>query len=129
MAVELQVLGYAALLQFAQFVIMAVPLNIQLGPGYTGGPRDVPKQAQGVPGRLQRAFNNHFEALILFTIAVLVVVLGQASTPGTEMAAWAYLVSRILYVPAYAIGVFLVRSLVFSVGFAATLYMLVVALF
>ncbi len=129
MAVELQVLGYAGLLQFAQFLIMAVPLNIQLGPGYTGGPRDTPKQAEGVPGRLQRAFNNHFEALILFTIAVLVVVLGDASTPGTETAAWTYLAARILYVPAYAVGVFLLRSLVFSVGFGATLYMLIVALF
>jgi uncharacterized MAPEG superfamily protein len=129
MAVELQVLGYAALLQFAQFILMAVPLNLQLGPSYTAGPRDEQRQPSGVAGRLHRAFGNHFEALALFTIAVLVVVLGEASTATTERAAWVYLGARILYVPAYASGVYLLRSLIFSVGFFATLLMLIVALF
>ena len=129
MPVELKVLGYAALLQVAQFVIMAIPVNLQLGTAYTGGNRDAQKQATGVPGRLKRALDNHFEGLILFTIAVLVVVLGDASSPLTENCAWAYLWARILYVPAYASGIYLVRSLIWSVGFTATAVMLVVALF
>lgn len=129
MPVELQVLGYAALLQYAQFVLMAVPLNIQLGPRYTAGPRDEPMNPQGVAGRLYRAMNNHTENLVLFTIAVLVVVLGDASTPFTEKAAWTYLLARIVYVPAYASGIYMLRSVVFTVGFAATLAMLVSALF
>ena len=51
MPVELKVLGYAALLQIAQFIVMAVPVNLQLGTAYTGGNRDAQKQATGVPGR------------------------------------------------------------------------------
>ena len=129
MPAELTVLGYAALLQFVQFVLMAVPVSAQLGIAYTGGNRDEQKQAWGVPGRLKRALDNHFEGLVMFTIAVVVVVLGEASTPTTETAAWTYLVARILYVPAYVSGVFLVRSLIWSVGFIATLVMLLSALF
>jgi uncharacterized MAPEG superfamily protein len=129
MSVEIKVLGYAALLQIVQFVLMAVPVNLQLGTAYTGGSRDVEQKATGVAGRLKRALDNHFEGLILFTIAVLVVELGQASTPVTQYCAWAYLWARILYVPAYASGVFLVRSLIWSVGFTATAVMLVDALF
>ena len=129
MPVELKVLGYAALLQVAQFIIMAVPVNLQLGTAYTGGNRDEQKQATGVPGRLKRALDNHFEGLILFTIAVLVVVLGDAGSQVTQYCAWAYLWARILYVPAYASGVYLVRSLICSFGFTATAVMLVVALF
>ena len=129
MPVELKVLGYAALLQVVQFIVMAVPVNLQLGTAYTGGNRDEQKQATGVPGRLKRALDNHFEGLILFTIAVLVVVLGDASSQLTEYCAWTYLWARILYVPAYASGVYLVRSLIWSVGFTATAIMLVVALF
>jgi uncharacterized MAPEG superfamily protein len=129
MPVELKVLGYAALLQIAQFIIMAVPVNLQLGTAYTGGNRDAQKQATGVPGRLKRALDNHFEGLILFTIAVVVVVLGDAGSQLTANCAWAYLWARILYVPAYASGVYLVRSLIWSVGFTATAIMLVVALF
>ena len=129
MPVELKVLGYAALLQFVQFILMAVPVNAQLGTKYTAGPRDEPKEATGVPARLKRALENHFEGLILFTIAVVVVVLGNASSSLTEGCAWAYLAARVLYVPAYAAGVFLWRSVIWGVGFIATLAMLVAALF
>jgi uncharacterized MAPEG superfamily protein len=128
MPVELKVLGYAALLQFVQFIVMAIPVNLQLGVAYTGGNRDEQKQATGVAGRLKRALDNHFEGLILFTIAVLVVVLGEASSDLTERCAWAYLWARILYVPAYASGIYLVRSLIWTVGFAATAIMLIAAL-
>jgi len=129
MPVEIKVLGFAALLQFVQFVLMAVPVNLQLGPAYTGGNRDEEKRATGVAGRMKRAFDNHFEGLVLFTIAVVVVVLGDASSPFTEKCAWIYLVGRILYVPAYASGVYLVRSIIWTVSFAATLSMLWAALF
>ena len=128
MPVELKVLGYAALLQFVQFIVMAIPVNLQLGVAYTGGNRDVQRQATGVAGRLKRALDNHFEGLILFTIAVVVVVLGEASSPLTESCAWAYLWARILYVPAYASGIYLVRSLIWTVGFVATAIMLIAAL-
>ena len=129
MPIEIKVLGFAALLQFVQFVLMAVPVNMQLGPKYTGGARDEERRATGMAGRFKRAMENHFEGLILFTIAVVVVVLGNASSTTTETCAWIYLAARILYVPAYASGVFLVRSLIWSVGFTATLVMLWVALF
>ena len=128
MPVELKVLGYAALLQFVQFILMVIPVNLQLGVEYTGGNRDEQKQPAGVPGRLKRALDNHFEGLVLFTIAVLVVVLGEAGSQLTEYCAWTYLWARILYVPAYASGVYLVRSLIWSVGFLATAIMLIAAL-
>lgn len=128
MPIELKILGYAALLQVVQFILMAVPVNMQLGVAYTGGNRDVQEQATGVPGRLKRALDNHFEGLILFTIAVVVVVLGGAGNQLTENCAWAYFWARVLYVPAYASGIFLVRSLIWTVGFVATAVMLIVAL-
>lgn len=129
MATELQVLGYAALLQYVQFLLMAVPVNLQLGVAYTAGARDQQQQPTGVAGRLYRAMNNHTENLVLFTIAVMVVVFSDSSNGTTETAAWAYLIARILYVPAYASGVYMLRSIIFSIGFAATLLMLVTALF
>lgn len=128
MPVEIKVLGFAALLQFVQFVLMAVPVNMQLGPKYTVGNRDEEKRATGVAGRLKRAMENHFEGLILFTIAVIVVVIGDASSSITETCAWIYLAARVLYIPAYASGIFLVRSLIWSVGFVATFVMLWVVL-
>lgn len=130
MTPELTVLALAGLLQAAQYVAFALPANLELGTRYTSGPRDrAPERPLStVTGRLQRALNNHFEGLILFTLAVVVVTLGDQSTPVTRTAAWAYLAARVLYIPAYAFGWQPWRSAIWALGFFATVTMLVAAL-
>ena len=128
MTPELTALALAGLLQVVQFVLMAVPANIQLGPEKTAGPRDGGLELHGIAGRLHRAMNNHFEGLILFTIAVVVVTLGEQSSAYTQTCAWVYLGARILYVPAYASGIMYLRSAIWAVGFLATTAMLAAAL-
>jgi uncharacterized MAPEG superfamily protein len=130
MTPELTALALAGLLQALQFTVFAIPANKELGVGYTSSPRDRPpsRQMSTVTGRLQRALNNHFEGLILFTLAVVVVTLGNQSTSVTQYAAWTYLAARVLYIPAYAFGWRPWRSAIWSVGFFATLTMIVAAL-
>lgn len=135
MTPELTALCLAALLQVVQFVLMSVPANVELGFGKTLGPRDAqrldkPLEEQVSPrtGRLWRAMNNHYEALILFTIAVVVVTLAEQSTAFTQTCAYLYLASRILYVPAYAFGLVPWRSLIWAVGMLSTTAMLLAAL-
>ena len=130
MTPELTALALAGLLQVAQYALFALPANIELGTGYTSSPRDrPPSRAMSVrTARMQRAMNNHFEALILFTLAVVVVTLGQQSTQVTQTAAWAYLAARLLYVPAYVLGWRPWRSAIWGVGFLATVTLLVAAL-
>mgnify|MGYP005850498927 CR=1 FL=1 len=130
MTPELTVLALAALLQYLQFVLFAVPANVELGTGYTSSPRDLPpsRPMSVRTGRLQRAMTNHFEALILFTIATVVVTLSGQATPFTAGCAWAYLGARVLYIPAYAFGWRPWRSAIWAIGFFATAAMLVAAL-
>ncbi len=130
MTPELTVLALAALLQGLQFVLYAVPANRDLGPGYTMSARDRPpsREMSPVTGRLGRAMANHFEGLILFTIAVIVVTLGEQSTWFTAACAWIYLIARILYIPAYARDMRPGRSIVWMVGFTATFLMILAAL-
>ena len=130
MTPELTALALAGLLQVVQYAIFAVPANVELGVAYTSSPRDTPppKPLSVLTARLQRAMNNHFEGLILFTLAVVVVTLGDQSTPTTQSAAWTYLGARILYVPAYAFGWRPWRSAIWGVGFLATLTLLIAAL-
>ena len=136
MTPELTVLALAGLLQVVQFVLMSVPANKELGPAKTASPRDRSRMGGGLEdqlsdktARLYRAMNNHFEALILFTLAVVVVTLGDASSAFTAACAWAYLAARIAYVPAYWLGLAPWRSLIWFVGFGATTLMLLAALF
>jgi uncharacterized MAPEG superfamily protein len=128
MTAELTALACAALLQVVQFAAYSITAQLQVGTAYAASPRDEPRELTGVAGRLQRALDNHFEGLIMFTIAVIVVTLSDGSTAVTQMAAWVYLGARVLYVPAYALGWAPWRSLIWFVGFLATLLMLVLAL-
>lgn len=95
MTPELTVLALAALLQVVQYGLMSVPANLELGTGKTLSPRDperlggaIDAQLSPRAGRLFRALNNHFEALILFTIAVVLVTLSDQSGAFTTACAW-----------------------------------------
>ena len=128
MPLEIQMLALAGGVLMVQFAVMAIAVNLQLGPAYTGGPRDERREPMGAAGRLHRAFGNMIEALVFFTLAVVVVILGDASTRSTEIAAMIFVAARVLYVPAYVVAIGLLRSVVWGVGFFATAYMVVQAL-
>lgn len=128
MTPELTVLALAAVLQAVQFMLYSVFANLQVGPKTAMGPRDTHITLMGTAGRLQRAMNNHFEGLIFFTIAVVVVVLGDKTTGFSAICAWTYLAARILYVPCYVFGLSPWRSLVWFVGFGATMLIIISAL-
>ncbi|WP_299770175.1 MAPEG family protein [uncultured Tateyamaria sp.] len=135
MTPELTALALAALLQVLQFALMAVPTNIELPQGKTLSPRDrnrlggdIQDQVTDRTARLIRAWENHFESLALFTIAVMVVSLADANTGFTAACAWTYLAARILYIPAYYFGLTPWRSLIWFVGFLSAPFMLIAAL-
>jgi uncharacterized MAPEG superfamily protein len=135
MSAELTALTLAALLQVVQFGLMAVPANLELGVGKTASPRDRDRLGGSVEdllsirtARLYRALNNHFEGLILFSIACIAVTLGDKSTTFTGACAYVYLIARVAYIPAYAFGLSPWRSYIWFVGFGATTCMLVAAL-
>ena len=129
MTPELTVLALAGLLQALQFVLYAVPANRELGPGYTMSARDRPpsREMSERTARLGRALDNHFEGLILYTLAVVVLVLGDRTTGVSAILAWVYLAARVLYVPAYWLGLRPWRSVIWAVGFGATLLMVLSA--
>ena len=134
MTPELTVLALAGLLQGVQFLLMAIPVNLEVGPGKTMSPRDASRMGKPMAelvsdktGRLVRAMNNHFEGLILFTIAVVVITLGDKGTGFSAICAWVYLFARILYVPAYYFGLSPWRSVIWFVGFLSTMLMILSA--
>ncbi|MTH34862.1 MAPEG family protein [Paracoccus limosus] len=129
MAAETTALALAALLQAAQIGLAAVSMNGDVGARWNASPRDTQPEFSARTGRLRRAVDNHFQGLILFTIAVLLVALTDSGGEVTAICAWAYLIARILYVPAYALGWSPWRSAIWGVGFLATMVMIVTSLF
>ena len=129
MAPELTALTCALLLQIATLAVMSTVANRELGPKVTTGPRDgaLPPMSP-VLGRLRRAAANGFEGLTLFAPAVLILAISGQSGAATATAAWVYVAARVLYVPAYALGLTPWRSVVWMIGLLATLTLLVSAL-
>lgn len=128
MSPELTVLALAAILQGLQILLAGAAMNRDVGVAFNAGPRDEEPRLSPLTGRLRRAVANHFEALALFTIAVVVVTLSGRANGLTAACAWIYLAARILYVPAYAFGWTPWRSVIFGVGATATVVMILVAL-
>lgn len=130
MTPELYALALAILVQAVQFTLLAIPANMELGSRYTLSPRDdAPTDSLSrTTARAQRALNNHFEGLILFTAAVTLITVSGQSTWVTALCGWTYLIARIAYVPAYIYGWVPARSIIWTVGFAATILMTLAAL-
>lgn len=128
MTPELTALALAGLLQAAQYAAYTVAGQKQLGRRVAMGKRDNTPELTGKTGRIQRALNNHFEGLIMFTLAVVVVTLGDQSTVVTATCAYIYLGARVLYVYCYVYGLTPWRSYVWVTGLIATVTMIVAAL-
>ena len=108
---ELRLLGVAALIGLLQLCGAATASQRQRGFAWGSGSRDEPRQVHGVAARLQRATGNFLETFPIFAAALLAAVaLGR--TGGTTLAgAWLYVIARAIYVPLYAAGVPVLRSL------------------
>jgi len=126
--VELRMLALAVVLGLAQIIAASHAASLQRGYRWTASPRDEPSPPlRGVAGRLDRALRNFLETFPLFAAAVLAVQLTGTHGTLTEWGARLYLWARVAYVPLYAAGVPLVRSLVWNVA-TAGIALLVVAL-
>lgn len=120
MTTELTALGWTLVLAVVQILLHAGARNRETGTQFNMGPRDGGGPPEGaVTGRLRRAKENLYESLPLFAAAVLVAHAAGREGATTAAAAWTYLVARIVYVPLYAFGVPVVRSVVWGLSLAA----------
>ena len=128
MTAELTALVFAILVQALAIAAAGARMNRELGPRYNAGPRDSQPEISPVLGRLRRAVANGFEGLAMFAPAALIVAVSGQSTTATAVAAWTYVAARLLYIPAYALGLSPWRSAIWAVGFFATMTMLLATL-
>lgn len=92
------------------------------------GPRDEPKPVSMVAGRLSRALSNFLETFPLFAAAVLACGFAGKFGPLTMWGAALYVIARALFVPIYASGVPVVRTLMWAASMAGII-MVIVAFF
>lgn len=116
-AIELQLLAIAVLIGLVHLLWASAAAQPQRGLKWNVGPRDEPVVLTGMAGRLERASANFRETFPLFAAAVIVTYLSGRIGYLTAHGALIYVAARALYMPLYAFGVPVVRSIVWLISF------------
>ncbi len=95
----------------------------QLGFAYLLSSRDETRTVSGMNGRLKRALDNSVVAMVLFAPAILILVMTQSTSAQTLLLAKAFLIARIIYLPAYAFKLTGLRTLAWALGFLSTIFL------
>jgi uncharacterized MAPEG superfamily protein len=110
---ELTALVFAIVLGFVHLFAAGNASTQIRGMKWNAGPRDEQKTPlTGIAGRLDRAFKNYLETFAFFAAAVLLAHLTNRHNALTIYGAWLYLIARIIYLPVYAAGIPMIRSLI-----------------
>ena len=125
---EIQILALYGLLVILNLILQATGAFTQLGMGYLLSSRDEHRTVRGIAGRLNRALDNSVVAMVLFAPAVLLHVITGSTSNQTLLAAQAFLIARLVYLPAYAFGITGLRTLAWMVGIVATTTLYLLAL-
>ncbi len=126
MTAPLSYLAWTLALGLFQILLAAGFKRQQDGLQWAAGNRDgAPKEYTGTAARLARAQANLYETLPLFVGAVLIAHVTGRVGALTMWGAGLYFWARLLYVPAYAVGLGPVRSVIWGVSIVGLVLVLV----
>ena len=125
MTIELTMLAWATLLGLVHAVATGQFTTAQHGLAYGLSPRDEKKEVTGIGGRVQRAFANYMQTFPFFAAAVLMAHAAGRHGWMTVWGAHLYFWARLAYVPLYASGILVVRTLAFLVALAGIVLILI----
>ena len=114
MTTELTLLAWSIVLGLVHALATGQLAVQQHGLAYNMGPRDEEKKPTGVGGRVTRAFSNYMQTFPFFAAAVLLAHVAGRHSWGTVLGAHLYFWARLVYVPLYAAGIPVVRTLAFG---------------
>ena len=125
MTTELSVLAWGCVLAIVHVFVAVRFKTRQYGTKWNVGARDEElPPPQPVVGRLARAQANYFETFPVMAAAILIVAVAGLESRWTAIGALLWLGARLLYLPLYAFGVPVVRTIAFAasvVGIALVL--------
>ncbi|HEX6783677.1 MAG TPA: MAPEG family protein [Sphingomicrobium sp.] len=119
MPVELKILALGAVLLLIHIFAATHFKTSQYGLKWNMGARDesVPPVAP-LTGRLMRAQANFEETLPIAIIALLGVVIANRTNGSTALGGWIWLGARAAYLPIYAAGLPVIRTIAFGISLA-----------
>jgi len=126
MATEIQMLAWAIVLGLLHVVLTVVLATFDKGLKWNLGARDSEgPPTSAIAARVNRGLRNFLETFPFFAAAVLAVVATGRADAISALGAQLYFWARLVYVPVYAAGVPLLRTLVWTVSVAGLLMVLI----
>lgn len=115
LSTEFTMLALSMVLGFVHLFAATQVVTRERGLAWNMGPRDdTPPLRSAIAGRLDRAFANFKETFPFFAASVLALAVLGRHNGLTVWGAELYLAGRILYLPLYAMGVPVVRTLAWA---------------
>ena len=125
MTPEISALAWGCVLGIVHIFIAVRFKTRQYGTKWNMGARDEAlPPPQPVAGRLARAQANFFETFPIFAAAALALAVTGLSDELSRGGAWMWLAGRIAYLPLYAFGVPVVRTIAFGLSLVGLLLVL-----
>ncbi|KAF0813985.1 hypothetical protein IGB42_01664 [Andreprevotia sp. IGB-42] len=125
MTTELTLLAWSVVIGVVQLMLASLAIRRQNGLQWAVSARDgESRPPQGVAGRLQRAEDNLMETWPFFAALVLIAHVAGLHTGTILLGCQLYVAARVVYLPLYALGVPVLRSLVWMVSFIGLLMVL-----
>ncbi len=125
---ETTMLLWATVLGLVQLVIATMAATRDQGLPYNISARDLPAPPVSVmSGRLLRAFKNFKETFVLFAAAIILVTLMGRQDGSSAMGAQLYFWARLAYVPVYASGIIVLRTIVWAISIVGLVMVLLAA--
>jgi uncharacterized MAPEG superfamily protein len=125
---EATILALYGLLVVVTLLLQATGAMTQLGMGYLLSSRDEERTVTGMTGRLDRALTNSVTAMALFAPVILLHIAAGTTSSQTLLLAQAFLIGRVIYLPAYVFGLVGIRSAAWALGFVSTAVLYFLAL-
>lgn len=130
MRTEILVLAWGCILALVHIFAAVRFKTRQYGTKWNVGARDEElPPPQPIVGRLARAQANFFETFPIAAAALLAVVVTGRTSGWTEIGALLWLGARIVYLPLYAAGVPVIRTIAFLVSIVGIMLVLRPVLF
>ena len=125
MRIEILVLAWGCVLALVHIFAAVRVKTRQYGTKWNVGARDEElPPADPIVGRLARAQANYFETFPIMVAAILIAVIANRTSDLTEIGALMWLAARIIYLPLYALGVPVVRTICFMISLFGLLMVL-----
>src|SRR6476660_1171606 len=117
MPVEVRILALGALLLFIHVFLAVRFKTAQYGRKWNIGARDESlPPPNAITGRMIRAQANFQETFPIAIVALLGVVLANRTSELTALGGWIWLGARVVYLPLYAAGVPVIRTIIFVIS-------------